>query len=417
MAEKVASKLKGNMWRLVILAIAGSLIYGLPYFRTYYYDAYLQAYNLTNTQMGTLGAMFGVFGMVSYLFGGVVADFISPKKLISISLILTGVAGFAHLFATNYSMLLIIYLVWGFTALFAFWPALVKGIRSLAAADEQGKAFGFMEAGRGVTNAAHLAIALAIINAVSSRSGGNGSLTAAGLKGGIIFYSVVVIVLGLLVLLFFKDPETSDRSERFNFKQVLTVIKLPQVWILCLILCCTYVMNMSYAYFNPYATSAFGMAMIGGTIVTIMADYIRPFASIGGGVLADRMGRPKIMIVSFLIMAVGTFAIALFPSMNVPIFVIVCAIIYVGMYCNYGIVFSLMEEGGIPMEVSGTAIGLICTIGYLPEVICPLAAGSILDTYSALGYKYYFIAVGVIMLIGIAGMLIWVRSLKKQANG
>lgn len=93
MAEKVVSKLRGNMWRLIILAVAGSLIYGLPYFRTYYYDAYLQAYNLTNTQMGTLGSMFGVFGMISYLFGGVVADFISPKKLISISLVLTGVAG------------------------------------------------------------------------------------------------------------------------------------------------------------------------------------------------------------------------------------------------------------------------------------------------------------------------------------
>ena len=120
MAEKVASKLKGNLWRLIILSIAGSLIYGLPYFRTYYYDAYLQAYNLTNTQMGTLGSMFGIFGMVSYLFGGVVADFISPKKLISLSLILTGVAGFFHLVATNYTTLLIIYLVWGFTALFAF---------------------------------------------------------------------------------------------------------------------------------------------------------------------------------------------------------------------------------------------------------------------------------------------------------
>ena len=111
MAEKVVSKLRGNMWRLIILAVAGSLIYGLPYFRTYYYDAYLQAYNLTNTQMGTLGSMFGVFGMISYLFGGVVADFISPKKLISISLVLTGVAGFCHLFATNYSMLLVSYLV------------------------------------------------------------------------------------------------------------------------------------------------------------------------------------------------------------------------------------------------------------------------------------------------------------------
>lgn len=169
------------MWRLIILAVAGSLIYGLPYFRTYYYDAYLQAYNLTNTQMGTLGSMFGVFGMISYLFGGVVADFISPKKLISISLVLTGVAGFCHLFATNYSMLLVIYLVWGFTALFAFWPALVKGIRSLASSEEQGKAFGFMEAGRGVTNAAHLAVALAIITFVS-KSTGSSDMNATGLK-------------------------------------------------------------------------------------------------------------------------------------------------------------------------------------------------------------------------------------------
>ena len=409
MAQKVASKLKGNMWRLIILAIAGSLIYGLPYFRTYYYDAYLEAYNLTNTQMGSLGSMFGVFGMVSYLFGGVVADFISPKKLISISLILTGAAGFLHLFATSYTMLLIIYLVWGFTALFAFWPALVKGIRSLAGPDEQGKAYGFMEAGRGVTNAVHLAIALAIITAVTAQRG-----SADGLKGGIVFYSVVVIVLGVLVLLFFKDPETNDQSERFNFKQVLTVIKLPQVWILCLILCCTYVMNMSYSYFNPYATSTLGVAMVGGTIVTIMADYIRPFASVGGGILADRLGRPRIMTIGFAIMAAGTFAIALFPAMSVPVFVILCAIIYVGMYCNYGIVFSLMDDGGIPMEVSGTAIGLISTIGYLPEVFCPFVAGVVLDTFSESGYKYYFLAMGVIMLIGIVGIMIWNRSVKGQ---
>lgn len=411
MAEKAGSKLKGNIWRLIILAVAGSLIYGLPYFRTYYYDAYLEAYNLTNTQMGSLGAMFGVFGMISYLFGGVVADFISTKKLLSISLILTGVAGFAHLFATNYSMLLVIYLVWGFTALFAFWPALLKGIRSLASPDEQGKAYGFMEAGRGVMNAVHLAIALAIITSITNAKG-----SASGLNGGIVFYSVVVIVLGVLVFLFFKDPEESEKSERFNFRQVLTVVKLPQVWILCLILCCTYVMNMSYAYFNPYATSALGVAMVGGTIVTIMADYIRPFASVGGGVLADRIGRSKIMAVCFGIMALGTFAIALFPTMSVPVFVVLCAIVYVGMYCNYGIVFSLMEDGGVPMEVSGTAIGLISTIGYLPEVVCPAAAGIILDTYSVTGYKYYFIAVAVVMLVGIVGVVIWNRSIKNMKS-
>lgn len=46
------SKLKKNMLRLILISIAGTMIYGLPYFRSYYYDAYLQTYGLTNAQMG-----------------------------------------------------------------------------------------------------------------------------------------------------------------------------------------------------------------------------------------------------------------------------------------------------------------------------------------------------------------------------
>ena len=73
-----------------------------------------------------------------------------------------------------------------------------------------------------------------------------------------------------------------------------------------------------------------------------------------------------------------------------------------------------MDDGGIPMEVSGTAVGVIGTIGYLPEVVCPATAGIILDTFTEAGYKYYFLAVGIIMLIGIVGITIWNRSMKKQ---
>ena len=108
MSTATTSKLRQNIWRLVILTVAGSLIYGLPYFRSYYYDAYLEAYNLTNTQMGTFGSIFGILGAVSYLFGGVVADMISPRKFMSVSLILTGAAGLLHLMHPNYSMLLVI---------------------------------------------------------------------------------------------------------------------------------------------------------------------------------------------------------------------------------------------------------------------------------------------------------------------
>ena len=79
------SKLKKHMFHLVIITIAGAMIYGMPYFRSYFYDAYLETYHLNNTQMGTFGSMFGIFGMISYLFGGVVADMFSTRKLMSVS--------------------------------------------------------------------------------------------------------------------------------------------------------------------------------------------------------------------------------------------------------------------------------------------------------------------------------------------
>jgi len=410
MSAEVKSKLKQNIWKLVILTIAGSLIYGLPYFRSYYYDAYLEVYNLTNTQMGTFGSMFGIFGAISYLFGGVVADLVSPRKLMSISLILTGLGGVLHLMNPSYGMLLFIYLLWGFTSLFAFWPSLLKGLRSLASENEQSKAYGFMDGGRGIINAVHLAITLAIFNFFSKTAGNLG-----GLNGVIIFYSAVVIILGILIFFFMKDEKATTASEKFNFGQIVEVAKMPAVWILSLVLCCTYTMNMSFYYFTPYATSAFGVTATAAAMVTMMAQYVRPVGCFTGGILADKIGRSQTMFIGFALMAVATFVMALMSNISIPVFVGLCIVIYFAMYFNYSLVFSMMEEGGVPARVAGTAIGLVCTLGYLPEVICPTLAGHILDTYSELGYKYYFLGVGVVLVIGIIALMGWNRFLKNQA--
>lgn len=241
-------------------------------------------------------------------------------------------------------MLVLIYLIWGFTSLFAFWPALLKGLRGLAAENEQSKAFGFMEGGRGIINALHLAITLAIFNYLSKAAG-----NLAGLNGVITFYSVVVILLGILIFLLMKnDKEQSKKGEKLSLQQVIDVLKMPAVWILSLILCCTYTMNISIFYFTPYATASFGITATAAAAVTMMAQYIRAISSIGG----------------------------------------------------------------VPAHVAGTAIGVVCTLGYLPEVVCPVLAGLILDTYTELGYKYYFMGVAVVMLIGIVALILWNRYLK-----
>lgn len=409
MNEKSNSKLKNNIWRLVLITIAGAMIYGLPYFRSYYYDAYLAEYHLTNTQMGMFGTMFGIFGMVSYLFGGVVADMVSTRKLMSISLVLTGLGGFLHLMHPNYVMLLGIYMLWGFTSLFAFWPALLKSLRMIAGPDEQSKATGFMDGGRGVVNAAQLALTLAIFNMLSKKAG-----DLAGLNGVIIFYSVVCIVLGIALFLIMKDEKPAGRSEKFSFGEIVKVAKIPAVWILSLILCCTYTMNIMFYYFTPYATANLGMAVTGGAIVTMLAQYIRPFAAFGGGIFADRIGRSKIMYGTFAIMAVCTIAMAVSKSISVPVYIGLCAAIYFAMYAGYSLPFSMMQEGGVPENVAGTAIGVVCTLGYLPEVVCPAVAGSVLDKMGNAGYKPLFIGIAVMMILGIIGLTIWDSYCKKM---
>ncbi|EHP1546300.1 TPA: hypothetical protein R0827_000508 [Campylobacter jejuni] len=39
---------------MILLSFCGSIIYGLPYFRKYYYDDYMALYHLDNFQMGLL---------------------------------------------------------------------------------------------------------------------------------------------------------------------------------------------------------------------------------------------------------------------------------------------------------------------------------------------------------------------------
>lgn len=403
------------MLRLILISIAGTMIYGLPYFRSYYYDAYLQTYGLTNSQMGMFGSIFGIMGACSYLFGGVVADMFSARKLMTISMILTGLGGLLHLFHPSYLMLVGIYFLWGFTSLFAFWPALLKVLRSLANEDEQSKAYGFMDATRGITNAVQLAVTLAIFNALSKKAS-----DLAGLNGVVIFYSAICIVMGigLYFVLDEKKLQTgsddADDESKFSFAIVKQVLKMPVVWLLSLVVCCSYTMPILFYYFTPYATANLGMTAAAGAMVTMLAQYVRPVACVVGGVAADKIGRANVMYGTMGIMLISTLVLIFARSMTNAVFIGICACIYFGMYGAYSLVFSMFDECGIPKYMSGTAIGLICTIGYMPEFFCPLLAGKVLDTYGNAGYHILFIFLAVMMVIGLILLTFYKRLVKKM---
>ena len=60
----IKGSLQRNFGAIVILALTGSVIFGLPFFRFEYYDAYLSTYHLKNTKMGVFVTLIGVFVIV-----------------------------------------------------------------------------------------------------------------------------------------------------------------------------------------------------------------------------------------------------------------------------------------------------------------------------------------------------------------
>jgi MFS family permease len=400
--------LKRNLLRLLLLTFSGSIIYGLPYFRLYYYDAYQATYHLSNVQIGSLGSAYGLFGLFSYLLGGILADRFSAKTLLVFSLVGTGLGGFLHLVYPSYYAILAVYGIWGITSLLTFWPALIKEIRMQGNAEEQGRVYGIFEGGRGVVNAIHLAAATALFAYLAKVSG------AAGIRGVLILYSVVTCLAGVFILFAIKDTgRLGEAAPRFTWSALARVLRMPAVWLITALLCCSYTYNMSYFYFTPYATKVFGTTAVLAAVLTVLAQYCRPIASTTAGFLSDRLGKANLLMGGFTVMALGTFAVTLIPgsASMVPLLVTACVVIYVAMYSNYGLFYALLEEGSVPIECSGLAIGLISTLGYLPEVLCPITAGKLLDKYpGAPGYRIYFFIMIAMAVAGAVLAFVWSRT-------
>ncbi len=407
----LGEKTARNFWAIMIIAFGGAIIYGLPYFRFDYYDVYLETYNLTNVQMGIFGTILGIFGLVSYLLGGVVADKFSTRTILSVSLVGTGLGGFLHLLPLNFVQLACLYAFWGVSSLFAFWPACVKAVRILTGKEDQAKGFGFFEGGRGV------AAALMAMSAVVAFRLGISKMNdeAMGMKCVIVFYSCLTILMGILVFLTVKE-DSKDESDRITFKGIGEVLKSPAVWIISFVTFCNYVFNLSLLYFTPYLTGILGGTAVFAASLAALKRWFSLVGNVGGGYVTDKIGTGKMILVSFIAIAVGTLGILLLPqnSKSIIAFTVIFIIIYIFYNVTYAMTWAMMDEGAIPEKYSGTAAGIISTIGYLPEIFCSVLAGTLIDKYPGVtGFRLYFGFVIAMMLLGAVFIIIWMKYLKK----
>ncbi len=409
------SKLKKNISLLIVLTVSAAVIYMLPYLRYFYYEAFRDAFSMTDGQTAMAGTYYGILGAMSYLIGGLISDRVSIRILIPGSLIVTGALGLVLLTTPSPFVIAIIHGVWGITSLMTFWPALIKALRMVGNSNEQGKVFGLFEGGRGVTNAAVYAIAAAIFGALYVA--GN---ELSGILPIITLYSSLSIALGLasIYLLRSVKEEKSEKTEAgINFVMIGQVLKNPYVWLISVIIFCTYFINMTNYYIAPYASVAFSVSLLAAGIMSSSSQYIRPFAAIGAGFLGDRINASKVMLIGLFITLLGLITILVVPvGSTISPIIIGLGLVFVSMYVTQSMHFAIMEETSFPKEATGTVIGLCCTIGYLPEAISPYVAGKILDSNLSQidAYRLIFMIMIGVTLLGIVFTLIWLKLTQKR---
>lgn len=408
-------KLKRNLPTLLILIIAGEMIYTLPYFRNYYYDVFLEAFNLTNTQMGSLGSAYGICCIISYIFGGYVADRFKTKHLLSLSLIMTGALGFTLLLYPPYPVLLVIYGAWGITSIMTFWVALIKAVRSLAASNEQGKAFGFFEGGRGLAKVIESALVLAMFAFVAKKLTDSMALTSV-----IIFYSVMCISLGLIILFIYREPvsdaavESGEAADQTKFKWpvLFKILKMPTTWLAAILILTSYSMINSFYYITPYATAAFGASTVIAAALGYFSQYCRPIGSFSSGIIGDRIGISNMVIIGYCVLAAGLVALILLPGKPslILLLLIFIAVIYISMYALQATHFAILVEGDYPVETTGAVAMPLMIVGYSGEVFMPIVAGACLDHFGGIeGYKVLFGILLGLTILGLLTAIVWQR--------
>ena len=138
---------------IAALGLAGGSIYFLHYIKFVFYDAQIASMGITNVQSGLLMTMYTVVNMILYIPGGILADKLSAKKSLIISLVATSLLAYLYAFTMkNFVLSMIIYLGLSLSTAFVFWSSLMKAIRLVGTEEEQGFLYGVYYACNGLTN-------------------------------------------------------------------------------------------------------------------------------------------------------------------------------------------------------------------------------------------------------------------------
>lgn len=401
--------------KLCFLILGGGTIFKLSSMKDVFYVPMQADWGLTNTQIGfgfTVYAAVQTIGLFSSLY---IADRFSKKILLPAGLIGVGLCGAYLTTLPPFSGYLIAFGAMAFFGEVVYWPVLLKAVRLLGNRDEQGRMFGFLEAGRGVVDVLIASGALFVFVQF-----GEGK---AGMQAGLVYYTLITITVGIITY-FIVDaddrtiPQNDEDVNKQIFKGIKNVVKSPNLWLASFCIFFVYSAYCGLTYFIPFLKDIYALpvALVGA--YGIINQYgLKMVGGPVGGYLADKISHsPAIYLKwTFLISAVAMLLFIQLPHDSMNVYLGMTATLGFGaiIFSQRAIFFAPMDEIGTPREFAGSAMAFGCIIGYMPSMFAYTLYGSLLDNFSGIqGYNYVFSVMVAFSLLGFICATLLTRRMK-----
>lgn len=403
------------------LVLAGEAIFGLPFHVSRCFrPTYVEVFDISQTQLGVLGSIYGFVAMFAYVLGGRLADRFSPRGLLVFSLSITGASGIYMATIPAFPQMCVLFGFWGLSTILPFWSALIRATREWGGHQQQGTAFGLLDGGRGLL-AALLAMLALYLFAQLLPDGGDTATPdekKAALQSTILVYTATCGFAAVFVWMFLPaspsretlPSTTTDVSHVKKSSHLVEVLRMPAVWLQAVVIISAYCAFKGVDFYSQYASDILGWSDVRSAGLSAFSSWMRPVAAIGAGLMADRFSASRIVIGCFVLTTVA-YVSFLFATPGESAVLVLWTNVLVsclGLFALRGIYFALLEESKVPRQMTGTAVGVISFIGYTPEIFMPLLGGVLIDRWSggAAGYNILFGFLAAMSMVGIIATLL-----------
>jgi MFS family permease len=367
---------------LALTAVTGALVVTIPFScMPALFKEISEDLNLSLVQVGTVWGMASLAGVFFSLAGGMLGDKFGVKSVIPLFCILVGITGALRGLSSNYLMLLVIVFINGIVRLII--PInLTKTVGIWFKGRNLGMAMGISAVGMGMGLMLGPMISATVL-----------SPALGGWRNVMYLYGGVSAAIGMLWFLFRKEPQEVDSlyvpPDTVPFRQAFSqLIRNKALWFIGLTLLFRSSGVMGMTGYLPLFLRDRGWPVAGADGALAAFYGVSAVCVVPLSLLSDKIGSRKPILLVGLLVTVICFGLV--PVVDGK--AIWLLMVFSGAFMDGFMAICttmLLETRGVGPEYSGTALGIVFTMGQIGSVASPPVGNSLADINPGLPFIFW----------------------------